>query len=488
MWSAFFFARRRRTANTDKLNIKMKSFTKNNALWLSVAILSFLMTSTLTVFGQVYTRPTNPAPSPKPMMQDIEVVQPNNSNPNPSSTPLINKTSSSKSVYPVLNAVDVPGYSGILVETLDGKSVVDYNSDYAFNPASNVKILTSYAILKTFGPESRFQTTFWTDGQVDAANGTLNGSLYVSGYDPMFNFEHGVNVAYELNRLGVSNITGNLYVTPNFAMNYNGSSVVAANTLANTMNAAKRNGAASAAWQNYLVNSGNYGKISVIPSVSIGGSVYVQPLSSNLRQLFSHESAPLREIVKVTMAYSNNFLSERLGDMVGGPYRVAQIAQQGAGVLPQELSIQTASGLGINRVTPRAMMKVMRALRNELARWKMSFTDIMPVAGVDKGTLEGRFDTDFARGSVVGKTGTLGKTDGGVSALAGEVSTRNGRLLFVIFNQRGSVPRFRSFQNNFVSMVQGQFGGASTLTYNPISFDVLLSKTRITYPQRQRVN
>ena len=83
------------------------------------------------------------------------------------------------------------------------------------------------------------------------------------------------------------------------------------------------------------------------------------------------------------------------------------------------------------------MMGLLRVLRSELAKSKMTFADIMPVAGIDKGTLENRFDTDFSRGSVVGKTGTLGNTDGGVSALAGEINTRSGRLLFVVFNQRG---------------------------------------------------
>ncbi len=119
----------------------------------------------------------------------------------------------------------------------------------------------------------------------------------------------------------------------------------------------------------------------------------------------------------------------------------------------------------------------------------MTFADIMPVAGIDKGTLEGRFDTDFARGSVVGKTGTLGNTDGGVSALAGEISTRNGTLLFVIFNQKGSVPRFRAFQNSYVSLIQGQFGGAAPMAYNPVSLDVRLANTRISYPDmRARIN
>jgi D-alanyl-D-alanine carboxypeptidase len=112
----------------------------------------------------------------------------------------------------------------------------------------------------------------------------------------------------------------------------------------------------------------------------------------------------------------------------------------------------------------------------------MTFADIMPVAGVDVGTLEGRFDTDFSKGSVVGKTGTLNNTDGGVSALAGEVNTRNGKLLFVIFNQRGSVPRFRSFQNFFVSLVQGQFGGAVPIKYDAMSMDTRLARSRIIYP------
>jgi D-alanyl-D-alanine carboxypeptidase len=113
----------------------------------------------------------------------------------------------------------------------------------------------------------------------------------------------------------------------------------------------------------------------------------------------------------------------------------------------------------------------------------------MPVAGVDKGTLENRFDTDFATGSVVGKTGTLGNTDSGVSTLSGEINTRNGKLLFVIFNQRGSVSRFRSFQNNYVSLIQGQFGGASQMVYNPVALDVRLAKSRIVYAEsRARVN
>ena len=467
----------------------MKSFTKKNTIRLSIAFLLCVGSMAVNVFGQqVYTRPTIVAsPTPKPLLQDIQVQK--TTIPNPSPTPFITKTAMVSPAYPVINDVAIPGYSGILVETLDGKNIADSYSNYAFNPASNVKIATAYAVLKTFGPDFRFQTTVWTDGQIDQTTRVLTGNLYVSGRDPMFNLEHGVALAYELNRLGVSSVTGDLIVTDNFAMNYNMSPVSSGSNLAVTLDAGRRSGAANKAWQSYLSNSGKSGQISLIPSVSLAGSVYVQPMPSNIRQLFTHESAPLREILKVTLCYSNNFLAERLGDMIGGPYAVARTVQLNAGIAPQEFILQSSSGLGINRVTPKAMMKVLRALRGDLAKWKMNFADIMPVAGVDKGTLEGRFDTDFSRGSVVGKTGTLGNTDSGVSALSGEINTRNGPLLFVIFNQRGSVPRFRSFQNNYVSLIQGQFGGASPMFYNPISLDVRLANTRITYPDsRVRIN
>ena len=91
------------------------------------------------------------------------------------------------------------------------------------------------------------------------------------------------------------------------------------------------------------------------------------------------------------------------------------------------------------------MMKVYRALLDELHEHDLKAADILPVAGVDPGTLQKRYADSPARGSVIAKTGTLPRTDGGASALVGQLRTRNGEtLLFVIFNQRGSVVRFRA--------------------------------------------
>ena len=459
----------------------MKRPSQKTANWFLVSAITLLMSG--IGFGQS---------SPAPLLQDIKVVKDGYSAKASATPSLVQKTGSVspapaplnpvRTMFPALADVAIPGYSGVLVESIDGNVVVESNSNVSFNPASNVKIATAYAVLRTFGPDFRFSTNVYTDGVIDRTTGTLNGNVYVSGKDPMFGFSHGVTLADELNKMGIHSVTGDLIVTDNFAMNYSGSPVMSAQSLLATMDASKRSPAATRAWLNYLSYSGKFGQASGIPSVTFTGAAYAQPIPSSLQLLFTHESTPLREIVKNTLCYSNNFLAERLGEMLGGPYAVARLVQLNASLQPSEFSIQTASGLGVNRVTPNAMMQLLRVLRTDLARYKMTFADIMPVAGIDKGTLENRFDSDFSTGSVVGKTGTLGHSDSGVSALAGELNTRSGKYLFVIFNQHGSVGKFRLFQNFFVSLVQGQFGGAQPMQYDAISLETRLARSRVTYP------
>ena len=446
------------------------------------SLLIVIISSAFAVIGQT-----------QPLLQDIKIYR--EPTPTPAATPYVQRTGSSTAVsggmrtkFPALAEVSVPGYSGILIESMDGNVVVENNSTSVFNPASNVKIATAYAVLKTFGPDFRFMTSVYTDGTIDLSTGTLNGNLYVSGRDPMFGFEHAVAIANELNRLGIRTIKGDLIATDNFAMNFSGSSLKSAEAMFATMDAGRRSAAATRVWLNFLSNSGRFGEVSGTPGVSFTGGYYVQPIPSSLSLLFTHESAPMREILKVTLCYSNNFLAERLGDMLGGAYAVARIVQLNAGIQPIEFSLQTSSGLGYNRVTPNAMMRLLRVLREDLARYSMTFADIMPVAGIDKGTLANRFASDFATGSVIGKTGTLGNTDGGASTLAGELNTRNGKFLFVIFNQRGSVARFRAFQNSFVSLVQGQFGGPVSIAYSPVSLDSRIARTRLSYPSGRNSN
>ena len=54
-----------------------------------------------------------------------------------------------------------------------------------------------------------------------------------------------------------------------------------------------------------------------------------------------------------------------------------------------------SNGTRINRVTPAAQMKLLRALRSDLARYNMTFMDIFPVAGVDQGGAHDRQRAPF---------------------------------------------------------------------------------------------
>ena len=89
---------------------------------------------------------------------------------------------------------------------------------------------------------------------------------------------------------------------------------------------------------------------------------------------------------------------------------------------------------------------------------------VLPVAGVDRGTLRLRFNSRTHRGAVVAKTGTLVSTDDGVSTLAGVLYTEDhGPLLFAIFNTRGPVLQYRRFQDNFVKDLLSEYGGLPTI-------------------------
>jgi len=128
-------------------------------------------------------------------------------------------------------------------------------------------------------------------------------------------------------------------------------------------------------------------------------------------------------------------------------------------------------------VTPRAMMKILRGLRNELQRYRLTPADILPVAGIDPGTLEDRF-TGAWQGSVIAKTGTLVRTNGGASSLVGQMRTASGEvLLFVIMNEHGNVLRFRSNQDLLVMQVQNSRGGPKPFDYKPLVLAMKLADT-----------
>ncbi|MDO7909286.1 D-alanyl-D-alanine carboxypeptidase/D-alanyl-D-alanine-endopeptidase [Pseudomonas sp. 22-AL-CL-001] len=100
-----------------------------------------------------------------------------------------------------------------------GTSTV-FNADVSVNPASTMKLVTTYAALELLGPTFQWKTEFFTDGTL--SNGVLNGNLYLKGGgDPKLNMEKLWLLMRDLRANGVRTITGDLvldrshFVQPN---------------------------------------------------------------------------------------------------------------------------------------------------------------------------------------------------------------------------------------------------------------------------------
>ena len=327
---------------------------------------------------------------------------------------------------------------GVLIETSDGgQTLAEHNADVAFNPASVMKLATSLVAISRLGPDYRYRTNILAEGKLGFDSRSLEGDLVVEGSaDPMFGIADAQEVATELNRLGVSRVTGALRIAGQFyyfATGYR--SNLSRETSASKLRAA-------------LQRAG----------IKIDGPTVFGERSGTL--LLSHYSDQLTQILLFQNAHSSNAVAEVVGESVGGPQAIQSWLTKKLGLTENELYVGRASGLEFNRITPRASLKVLRALVSVLTEHSLKLEDVMPVAGVDSGTLRTRLQSDDIRGAVVAKTGTLVSIDNGVSTLVGVAYTMTrGPLLFAVFNSGGNVRHYRRLQDQFVERLIAEEGG-----------------------------
>lgn len=86
---------------------------------------------------------------------------------------------------------------------------INYNADASVNPASVMKLVTTYAALESLGPTFTWKTELLTDGNIQGDQ--LNGNLYFrSGGDPKLTTERLWLLLRDLKLQGVRHINGNL--------------------------------------------------------------------------------------------------------------------------------------------------------------------------------------------------------------------------------------------------------------------------------------
>jgi serine-type D-Ala-D-Ala carboxypeptidase/endopeptidase (penicillin-binding protein 4) len=107
--------------------------------------------------------------------------------------------------------VAFPASTGILVlDGRDGAVLYGSNAKLSLVPGSTIKLITAAAALGALGPDHRFATSMVSDAALDGT--TLPGSIWlVGGGDPELTSDDLRRGVHELQRGGLSSITGNVY-------------------------------------------------------------------------------------------------------------------------------------------------------------------------------------------------------------------------------------------------------------------------------------
>lgn len=91
------------------------------------------------------------------------------------------------------------------------KPHIRVNALRSFNPASTMKLVTSYAALSLLGPAYTWPTEISIDGSLH--DGILDGNLYLKGYgDPGLNLERFWLLVHQLHQRGIQQIKGDLVI------------------------------------------------------------------------------------------------------------------------------------------------------------------------------------------------------------------------------------------------------------------------------------
>lgn len=110
---------------------------------------------------------------------------------------------------------------GVYVQEIGASQpIVAVNADSAMNPASVMKLLTTYAGLELLGPAYTWPTMLYANGKI--IDGVLHGDLIIKGYgDPKLDLENFWLLIHRLRQTGLHEIKGNLvldhthYAIPN---------------------------------------------------------------------------------------------------------------------------------------------------------------------------------------------------------------------------------------------------------------------------------
>lgn len=322
---------------------------------------------------------------------------------------------------------------GIYIYDMDADSAIyRKNERQLMRPASTMKVITAITALDRLGGGYQFKTDLCYTGHVDST--TLKGDVYVvGGFDPRFNRDDMHSFAEALRRMGIDTIRGNVYAD-------------------RTM---KDTDLLGEGWcwddDNPVLSPLVYQRKDIfmdkfLDALHNSGIVLVGNVSNRRKPQDANciisRFHTIDQIMHKMLKESDNLYAESMYYQIAASSGNRPATAKSARALERQLitklglnasSYRLADGSGLslyNYVSPELEVKFLRYAYENSSIFNHLYS-ALPIAGVD-GTLKSRMQSQFTRGNVHAKTGTVE----GISSLCGYLTASNGHhICFSIINQ-----------------------------------------------------
>ena len=333
-----------------------------------------------------------------------------------------------------------------VIDVATGEELLDQSATTGVTPASTNKVLTAWAALSSMGPGHTLQTKTVLEGQTLTLVGGGDVLLAEDAGDPSATPGHaGLGdlaraTAEKLKSQGTTSVSlrldDTLFSGPQWNDKWedgNQQYVAKVQPIMVDVSATQNQGypddpamEAAQAFAKHLSEAG----------ITLDGETTRAAASGGAKEVASVSSAPLSDVLSVSLKTSDNTMTEVEGRLVAVQAKeTADFAGASKAVLAQlgkdgfdtsGVTLQDSSGLAKgNKVPARLLAQILaKAAGGEGGSVGRTLIADLPVAALD-GTLKKRLHDTTAAGTVRAKTGTLQQT----SSLAGVVTTADGRQL-----------------------------------------------------------
>jgi len=360
-----------------------------------------------------------------------------------------------------------------VIDVATGEELLDQSATTGVTPASTNKVLTAWAALSSMGPGHTLQTKAVLDGQTVTLVGGGDVLLADDAGDPTATAGHaGLGdlaraTAEQLKAQGTTSVSLRLDDTLFTGAQWNDGweagneqYVAKVQPIMVDVSATQNQGypadpamEAAQAFARHLSEAG----------ITVDGDASRAAAPGGAKELASVSSAPLSDILALSLKTSDNTMTEVEGRLVAlqaketadfaGASKAVAAQLRKDGFDTSGLTLLDSSGLAKgNKVPAKLLAQIMaKSAGDDGGSAGRTLVADLPVGALD-GTLGNRLHDTAAAGTVRAKTGSLEQT----SSLAGVVTTADGRLLaFAIlangFPANGGSAAGAAIDNHFVA-------------------------------------